>query len=28
MDVHWNDLSPDLKQQLVIEAEQDTLSEA
>ncbi len=28
MDVHWNDLSPDLKQQLVAEAEQDTLSEA
>lgn len=28
MDVHWNDLPPDLKQQLVAEAEQDTLSEA
>lgn len=28
MDVHWNDLSPELKQQLVAEAEQDTLSEA
>ncbi len=28
MDVHWNELSPDLKQQLVAEAEQDTLSEA
>lgn len=28
MDVHWNDLSPDLKQKLVAEAEQDTLSEA
>ncbi|WP_347330899.1 TfoX/Sxy family protein [Marinimicrobium locisalis] len=28
MNVHWNDLSPDLKQQLVAEAEQDTLSEA
>lgn len=28
MDVHWNNLPPDLKQQLVAEAEQDTLSEA
>ncbi|WP_027328575.1 TfoX/Sxy family protein [Marinimicrobium agarilyticum] len=28
MDVHWNDLPPDLKQQLVADAEQDTLSEA
>ncbi|TVZ37788.1 DNA transformation protein [Alteromonadaceae bacterium 2753L.S.0a.02] len=28
MDVHWNDLSPDLKKQLVTEAEQDeTLAE-
>lgn len=28
MDVHWNDLPPDLKQQLVTEAEQESLSEA
>lgn len=28
MDVHWNDLSPELKQQLVAEAEQSSLSEA
>ncbi len=28
MDVHWNNMPPDLKQQLVAEAEQDTLSEA
>lgn len=28
MDVHWNDLPPDLKNQLVAEAEQDSLSEA
>lgn len=28
MDVHWNDLPPELKQQLVAEAEQSSLSEA
>lgn len=28
MDVHWNDLPPDMKNQLVAEAEQDSLSEA
>lgn len=28
MDVHWNELSPELKQQLVAEAEQRSLSEA
>lgn len=28
MDVHWNNLPPDLKHQLVAEAEQDSLSEA
>jgi DNA transformation protein len=28
MDVHWNDLPPDLKAQLVAEAEQEVVSEA
>lgn len=28
MDVHWNELSPDLKAQLVAEAEQESLAEA
>jgi len=28
MDVHWNELPPDLKAQLVAEAEQESLSEA
>jgi len=28
MDVHWNELPPDLKQQLVADAEQESLSEA
>ncbi|MGB3609547.1 MAG: TfoX/Sxy family protein [Cellvibrio sp.] len=28
MDVHWNDLPPEMKTQLVAEAEQESLSEA